>query len=160
MNLILLDLQGTLLDHSTPPLLFPDTIHCLQELKERFILALVTEGKKITDINALLSQYSLNHFFRVVLHTRNTALTKIDGSAFLYVLNEVGVTPDETIVIGDVPAVDIRGAKAVGILSVRIRRGKYSVMEATSTTEQADFEVTSLTEFVDLLKKRHNSIQT
>ncbi len=144
MKLIILDFQGTLIDHSDPPQLFPGTMDCLKILKTRFLLALVTEGKAINNLTFLLQTLGIHQFFDYIFHAKNTDFTKLNGSAYSQMLTLTGITAEETIVIGDHPLADIKGAHAAGLRAIRLVQGKYSSLAATDHLEEADAQFDSL----------------
>ena len=152
MQTIIFDLQGTLVEHTNPLVLFPDVIGCLQQLQKEFVLALVTEGKDLTDVKRLLKQLGLDGYFKQVLHLKGTFLEKQDGSGFRKAAELLGVNPTELIVVGDVPFTDIKGAKAIGAKAIRVRRGKYADLEASNEKEEPHLEIKSLRELYPALK--------
>ena len=143
-KIVFFDLQGTLVDHTSPLRLFDDSIKCIKYCKKKYLLALVTEGRNISDINDLLISLKINRFFCVILHTKNTRLNKADGSAFRHIIQKLNIKPSEALIVGDVPYTDIRGASVLGIPSVRIRRGKYKDLVEEYESDFATYEITSL----------------
>tara|TARA_Y100000310_G_C20321829_1_gene641090 strand:- start:17 stop:487 length:471 start_codon:yes stop_codon:yes gene_type:complete len=152
MKTIVFDLQGTLIDHSKPPKLFSDTIACLKQLKNKFRLALVSEGEALTDVEGLLQRLGIWLHFELVLHLKGTPFQKRDGSGFYKAAEMLETDPTNIIVVGDVPLTDIKGAKVVGATAIRIRRGKYVSMEASCKEEQEDFEIKSLKELLNIVR--------
>jgi len=152
VKVIAFDLQGTLVDHSDPPLLFLDSKYCLEQLEQHFLLVLVTEGKVLDNVDELLSSLGIKEFFKLVLHLKGTEHHKADGSAFLEVLKRMNILAEEMIVVGDVPQSDICGAHKIGARAIRIKRGKFQSLIPTSTEEEADNEISSLKELVSLLQ--------
>ena len=73
---------------------------------------------------------------------------KPDAKAFTYILDNLHVSPDEALMIGDDMQADIKGAKSVGIKTVYFQhRTKRHGMERS----HADYSITSLFEIKDLI---------
>lgn len=66
-------------------------------------------------------------------------LFKPDPAIFQYGLNEAGTTPAEAVFVGDRPDNDIFPAKALGMKTVRFRRGvQYPLFNPTDPAFVAD----------------------
>jgi putative hydrolase of the HAD superfamily len=146
MRAIAFDLQGTLVDHTRPPTLFPEVKKCLTRLKKTMILVVVTEGKELNGVEEMLQQFEIRGYFHMVLHLKGTSLRKSDGSAFQRIVELLSISPQDLMVVGDVPQSDIRGGKKVGAITVRIRRGKFEALEPSGKEEVSDFEIRNLKE--------------
>ena len=138
------------MDHGNPPVLFPETLACLNALA-KFPKALVSAGERIAELSGLLEQLGIHDHFSHVLHLKGTSFRKEDGSAFREIAMRFGVPPDTLVIVGDIPAVDIVGAHRCGALAIRIRQGKYAALEPQGTEAQADRAITSLNELPQAL---------
>ena len=149
MKVIAFDFQGTLADHSNPPQLFSGVKQVLDILKDKCILIVISEGRDIDNLDKLLMNLKIKQYFKHIIHLKGTSLRKADGSAFLDLIRKLDIQPLDLIVVGDVPASDIRGAKLIGAMGIRIRSGKYTSLEALTDIEKADYEIYNM---MDLLK--------
>ncbi|MEX0326917.1 MAG: HAD family hydrolase [Puniceicoccaceae bacterium] len=103
--------------------LFPETISVLGNLKQHFLLGLITnasssDGKfhriePFPELNAL--------FDRVVLCGGPDIPAKPHEEGFQRMLSSLGVSADEAVHIGDDPVNDIQGACGAGILPILLR---------------------------------------
>ncbi len=148
MKAIIFDLQGTLIGKTKN--VFPEVYFCLSKLSTYFPLALVSEGKEILNMDDLLVELKIKDYFRIVLHCKGTSLQKKDGSAFRHICNKLKIASPEMIVVGDNLDTDIAGAKKIGAISIRIRRGKYFSCEPTNSAQEPDYEIYSLIELLDM----------
>jgi putative hydrolase of the HAD superfamily len=72
---------------------------------------------------------------------------------FEITLRKLGVTAKESMYVADNPVKDFIGAKKLGIITVRIRRGgEYDSMQLDAEHE-ADYNITSLWELQGLIEK-------
>ena len=67
-------------------------------------------------------------------------------SAFRQIQAETGILPNEILVVGDRPMSEIRAAKALGMHTVRLRRGEFASQKPADELERADFEITDIAE--------------
>ncbi|MDE6762471.1 MAG: HAD family hydrolase [Oscillospiraceae bacterium] len=73
-----------------------------------------------------------------------------DRRCFEYALAEVGCAPGEAVMIGDRLDNDISPAKSIGMKTVRIVQGLYSVQKAESGGLFADREINKLSELLEI----------
>jgi HAD superfamily hydrolase (TIGR01509 family) len=71
-------------------------------------------------------------------------LSKPDPAFFRLALAAWSLDPRRVAYVGDRPDNDVAPAKALGLLSVRVRRGPHVEQVARSQAEQADIEVRDL----------------
>lgn len=152
IKVIAFDLQGTLADHTDPLSLFPEVKECLKQLRSGYVFALVTEGRDLENVTALVAKMGLNGCFDLILHLKGTSLHKADGTAFQQVMKHFHISAKELLVVGDVPQSDILGARKVGSLAVRMKRGKFQSLLPRSVEEVPDYELDSLHQLLPLLK--------
>jgi putative hydrolase of the HAD superfamily len=127
---------------------YPDAEGVLEQLRQRgYKLGLVTDtdgipGKK----HERLKWGPLFKFFDVVVvGGEDTSHPKPDSEPFLLAAKRLGVSPNVCVMIGDKPFTDIKGAKAAGMCTIRIRRREWTAVE------EADVEVASLAELLRIL---------
>jgi putative hydrolase of the HAD superfamily len=127
---------------------YPDAADVLFRLKQKgYSLALVTDtdGTPGAKLERIKSTPLLSFFDIVVVGGEDTELPKPDPAVFLLAASKLGVSPEECVMIGDKPFTDIRGAKAAGMRTIRIKRREWRVKE------DADITLTSLTELLKFL---------
>lgn len=73
-----------------------------------------------------LAYLQLHNIFDVVVTYEDTGVRKPAPEPFIYILQKLGVTADEALMVGDWPRRDIEGAVALGIKTVYARYGDTS----------------------------------
>lgn len=107
--------------------LFPNVEPMLTALAEAgFILGIAT-GKSQRGLNAMLERYGLAHHF-ATLQTGDIPPGKPHPAMLLRAISEVGVTPAETVMVGDT-TFDIDMACAAGAVPVGVSWGYHAPAE-------------------------------
>ena len=107
--------------------LFPGVEAMLTALAEAgFVLGIAT-GKSQRGLNAMLERYSLGHHF-ATLQTGDLPPGKPHPAMLLRAIDEVGVSPAETIMVGDT-TFDITMACAAGAVPVGVSWGYHAPAE-------------------------------
>lgn len=130
---------------------YPETIPVLLELKKRGLkLGVVTDGNPVKQWDKII-RLGIDSLLDVVVTSEEVGYEKPHPAIYLEATSRLGVDPRETIMVGD-RLKDVVGAKRIGMISVRIRRGKYSSEEPRSEEEKPDFEIRNLYELLDILE--------
>jgi len=101
-----------------PPPRLEGVSEALNALRERgFSLALISDTGMTPGrvMRRVLDQAELLGFFSHCTFSNELGVTKRRPQAFTSTLAQLGVSPAEALHVGDSPATDIRGAKAVGM---------------------------------------------
>lgn len=101
--------------------LIPGAAELVRELARRgYPLALVADGPAATFSN-LLGQHGLYGYFSAFAISGELGYTKPDRRIFVHALDQLGIPPAEygrTLMLGNHLARDIKGANALGMISV------------------------------------------
>ena len=124
--------------------LVPGTMELLDYLKPKYHLHLITNGFQEVQ-HTKLSGSGLEPYFETLTVSEEVGVKKPNPEIFLYALRKANATAQESIVIGDEMAVDIDGARAVGIDQIFFNPSGIEV-EGKRT-----FEVKSLVEIMQIL---------
>ena len=135
--------------------LFPDTLHVLETLRDVGIrTALLTNA----DMPMWMRDRELIEFGLIdYLDVRTTAADvghlKPHRRAFEYVLDGLGVTAEEAIMVGDRLQDDVKGAQGIGMRGVWVRRGSTPPVLTESDMERLrpNATIDSLSELFDTL---------
>ena len=96
--------------------LLPHAASAIADLAGRAALGLATNG--IPEVQrGRLERSGLASCFRTVLISGEIGIAKPDPRFFLLGAERLGLSPSEVLCVGDVPATDIRGARAAGMAS-------------------------------------------
>ena len=99
----------------------PGAIPAMRELKRRgYRLGVVSnaEGRVERDLNAA----GYDGLFETIVDSSIVGFEKPDPAIFRIALERLGVVAQGTVFLGDVPAVDVAGARAAGIAAVLLDR--------------------------------------
>jgi len=96
--------------------LFDDVIPVLSELKKKYTLVALTNG------NAHISKTGLSEYFEFQISAADVQAAKPAPAMFMRAMERAGVSPEQTLHVGDHPLHDIQGARNAGIDAVWIKR--------------------------------------
>lgn len=99
-----------------------DTVEVLRALHGRYKLGLVSNLAIPRCALRLLDKYGLKEFFDVVLVSGAINKRKPSPEIFERALKALGVNNSEAVFVGDMPGLDVKGAKNVGMKAVLIER--------------------------------------
>ncbi len=123
----------------------------------RTLLALIKKGLKLAVISDAprqeawlrLCYLQLQHIFDTVVAFEDSGQHKPSPVPFRMVLDQLGMRPEEALMIGDWPERDIAGASELGIRTVFARYGDTFGTKVSG----ADYEVDDIFELVDIVEK-------
>ena len=89
-------------------------------------MALVTNGAACLQ-REKLSASGLSDSFEAVVVSADLGVAKPDASVFEHALSQLGVRPDDAVMVGDSIAKDVDGALAAGLRAVWVNRSGHPV---------------------------------
>jgi putative hydrolase of the HAD superfamily len=95
---------------------FDDVVPGLTRLRERFIVGSVSNG--FADLQTI----GIAHHFATSIAAHQFGRAKPDPSIFYAACDALGVTPQQTIYVGDDPVLDVQAAQNAGLTAVWINR--------------------------------------
>jgi putative hydrolase of the HAD superfamily len=98
------------------PALFDDTVPCLDALRARYRLGLLSNGSRLPE------KVGLADYFESVVFAQDHLVAKPDKGIFEVVERQLGVAPAACVLVGDHPLNDVVGAKRAGWAAVWIDR--------------------------------------
>jgi putative hydrolase of the HAD superfamily len=126
--------------------LFPDTLSCLNALKDNFRLGLITNGpsdvqrKKIEGGN-------LKHYFDAIIISGEYGFAKPDERLYSQALEKLYCKPEEAVMVGDNLINDMGGGKKSGLTTIWVNRnGKVCDQPEYRPDDQIN-DLTSLISF-------------
>jgi len=129
------------------PALFDDTVPCLNALRARYRLGLVSNGSRLPE------KMGLAQYFESVVFAQDHRVAKPDKGIFEVVERQLGVEPAACVLVGDHPLNDVVGAKRAGWRAVWIDRdGGGAFVPHGGWGERPDVVVTSLDELPGALE--------
>ena len=107
---------------------FPDAEPCLMELKQKYRLALLSNGAPDLQREKLEAS-GLGGYFESVVISGEVGIGKPEPGIFLLALERLGVSPQAAVMVGDSLARDIQGAQRAGIRAVWLNREGAALLE-------------------------------
>jgi putative hydrolase of the HAD superfamily len=123
--------------------LFPHAIESLEYLAPKYPLHLITNGfQEVQEQKFNIAR--LDRFFKTVTTSEEAGIKKPEPEIFHFAMNKAGSTAMESIIIGDDLAVDVVGARNVGMDQV------YFNPEGSMHKEKVTFEIRGLEELMEI----------
>lgn len=127
---------------------YPGTRELLNSFKDKgFMLGIITDGTAHRQ-KRKLRLLGLESLFDVMVFTHVLGHSKLTEYPFRKALEELDVTPEDSIYVGDNPHLDFKGAKEIGILTVRLLKGEF---KQAPKDKYIDHEISELIELTGLL---------
>lgn len=124
--------------------LVPGTMELLDYLKPKYHLHLITNGfQEVQHIK--LSGSGLEPYFETLTVSEEVGVKKPNPGIFQYALRKAHATVEESLMIGDEMAVDIDGARAIGMDTVFLN------LKSEKVDGKSTFEVHDLLKIRELL---------
>lgn len=109
---------------------FPNLINMLEDLKKRNLkLGMITNGRgkfQIDNIEAL----KIKKYFDTILVSEWEGIKKPNPQIFKRASERLGVSPEESIFVGDHPENDVKAAQNVGMKAIWKRDSQWNNVEA------------------------------
>ncbi len=102
--------------------LFPAVAETLSELSKTFRLGLISDAQW-TFTEPEIRMLGLDRFFPTILLSSRFGYKKPDTRLFAEAMQRLGVTPEESVYIGDSPSKDMVGAKTSGMKFILFQSG-------------------------------------
>ncbi|WEA38681.1 HAD family hydrolase [Lysinibacillus fusiformis] len=136
-------------ERKASPFLYEDTFPVLDELKGKYKLVLLTNGAPSLQNLKLEITPEIAPYFDHIIISGDFGKGKPDASIFEHVMESVGITADEAIMVGDNLNTDILGSSRVGMRNVWINRENNRANGEVTPT----YEIVSLTDLLQLVEK-------
>ena len=124
--------------------LVPGTMELLDYLKPKYHLHLITNGFQEVQ-HTKLSGSGLEPYFETLTVSEEVGVKKPNPEIFHYALRKANTTAEESLMIGDEMAVDVDGARAVGMDTVLFNPKSETVVG------ERTFEVQDLKEIMKII---------
>ena len=132
---------------------FPETVPTLLKLRDLgYKLGIITDGKAIKQWEKLI-RLGIQHFFDVVVISEDVDKEKPSEKIFNFALKKIRCEANEAMMIGDRLDKDISGANKVGMVTVKISKGKYYDQKPKTKEEEPAYLISTLKGLFAVLKK-------
>ena len=131
--------------------LYPRVNQTLIELTRLGITRTVISDAPKMEVWLRIVGLGLHHYFDDIITSEDFGVKKPDPKPYLRALEVLGTKPEETLMVGDWPDRDIKGAKGVGMLTAWAKYG-----DTFGTKESgADFELGDIYDVVGIIKREN-----
>ena len=127
--------------------LYPGVDASIRRLSARYKLGIIANQNLGTAQR--LANHGIGEFFSACCASAELKLSKPDPRIFQRALTEAERSPTDAVMIGDRLDNDIRPAKALGMMTVRVLTGPTAAQQPRNADETPDLTVTSISEFTD-----------
>lgn len=134
--------------------LYPRVNQTLMELMRMGIKRTVISDAPKMEVWLRIVSLGLHHYFDQIITSEDFGVKKPDPKPFRKALEVLGTRPEETLMVGDWPDRDVKGAKAAGIRAAWARYG-----DTFGTKESgAEFELNDIYDVVGIIKKENGLV--
>ena len=127
---------------------YPDAAEVLSKLSSKYKLGVI--ANQLPGAADRLRRFGLSDHISLVFSSAEFGVGKPDKAIFLAALSAAGCAPERAVMVGDRPDNDVRPARALGMMTVRIRQGQFIYFSPDDPSTHPDAEVTSLSELLPL----------
>lgn len=129
----------------------PGVEKILEKMSRRYKLGIIAnQSSRVKEY--LEDEWKLFPYFDLIVISENVGYRKPNLNIFLHALGEANSSPNTTFMIGDRLDHDIKPAKILGMETIRVKQGIFSVQEPITPTEIPDFEIFHLNDLLNFFK--------
>jgi FMN phosphatase YigB (HAD superfamily) len=133
------------------PILFPDAAPCLDTLRTKGVTLVVASGGTVEKKRGLIVEAGLSSYFDTLYAATDVGFQKQDRRFWDYVLDELEVTPENIMVVGNQINDDIMHPKSLGMQTVLVKRPGLLHKDLGPKDIQANHTIENLDELVQLV---------
>jgi putative hydrolase of the HAD superfamily len=132
---------------------YPDVLEVLKILSRTdLLLGVITAGITIKQAEKLVRLKVVDYLApEAIFISEQVGISKPNVKLYLRACSECGLTPDETMYVGDNPRNDIDPCNRIGMVTVRHSRGE-KFRNVTGETEP-DYEINTFWDLMEILRK-------
>lgn len=130
--------------------LYPGAEHVLKNLQKKYKLGLLTNGRIDIQKNKV-KLLQIAKYFAAIVYAREFA-EKPSPVAYRALLKKLKIYPDRALTVEDNPFTDFKGAKKLGIKTVRVLTGEFKNV-AANKSYQPDFIIKKLPDLLKIIKR-------
>ena len=146
---IIFDMDNTLVREDSGNA-FPYAVKVLNELKNKYKLALITNVLHTTTaekVQEILAEAGIPDVFEVVVVSSEVGYAKPSPQIFKIALEGLDVKPEKAVMVGNIISTDVFGGNRMGLKTVLFQPSeKYS----RSSWEHPDHTINSLKDLLDI----------
>ena len=97
-----------------------------------------------------LARFGLDRHLSVIVSSAEFGAEKPDPSIFLAALEKAGCKPERAVMVGDRPDNDIKPARALGMMTVRVRQGQFRMYSPEGAEFEPDADIADISGLPEL----------
>jgi putative hydrolase of the HAD superfamily len=134
---------------------YPGVPGLLKSLKKHYRIGLMTDGHPRMQRNKVKA-FGWKETFDVIVYSAEHLQEYLKPSPLVYQLaaKKLKVRPSETVYVGDNPYDDFKGARQLGIFTVRVLQGEFKDIRLKNKGREADRTIKRITDLKKLLLPR------
>lgn len=132
----------------TPPVIFDGVREVLDTLRDNQLICTIATSRNNKSLNEFMDEWEIAGFFTYIIGGDDNVKAKPEPDPVLKTLEELVFSPENTLVVGDMP-VDIMMGKSAGVYTCGVTYGnsdRDKLIEAG-----ADFVIDDIRELVDIV---------
>lgn len=131
---------------------YPDVVPALKALRlSGKRTAIISNGMREQQA-AKVKQLGLSQLVDVEVYSEDVGTNKPDRAIFSRALSELGIRPEESVMVGDLCCVDVKGGRGASMFMCWLRRGAFADLVPKNEAEQPNFTISSLTQLDAMLR--------
>lgn len=123
---------------------YPDAAAVLEKLSGKYRLGII--ANQLPGADKRLERFGLSAHISLVVSSAEFGAEKPDPSIFLAALGAAGCVPERAVMVGDRPDNDIKPARALGMMTVRVRQGQFRLFSPDGEEYLPDADIGSIAE--------------
>lgn len=131
--------------------------YVLETLRSMGLKLGIVSNSPINFHESVLTRSGLRKYIDVIVVSCDVGYRKPHSEIFRIALNALGVDPHHAIYVGDVPQIDIPGAKKLGMITVLMSSPEpvveYLQLPSPKDPIQPDYIIDNLIELIDIVRK-------
>ncbi|MBT5022933.1 HAD-IIIA family hydrolase [Candidatus Woesearchaeota archaeon] len=135
--------------------MFPHAIKILKELKKKYFLIIMSDSDGTKEIKLKrMKKLGILDLFDIILTSDDTNLGKPNMKFYNSIFKKFKLKPEECIMMGDKPEVDLELAKKIGMRTVWVKHGDWAKSLENKRFDYIDYEIRGYKNFfkdVDVL---------
>ncbi|MFC1752930.1 HAD-IA family hydrolase [Thermoproteota archaeon] len=132
----------------------PNAEKLLKYLQQRYLIALMsdTDGDLKVKMDRI-RKVGLYDYFDLITTSDMTGENKPSKKFYDLILKKLKTSPEECVMVGDKPQVDLKFAKELGMKTILVKHGIWLEHETGNKFDYVDHEIKDLKEIIDIVKE-------
>lgn len=125
----------------------------LKELKKNYKIGVMTDsdGAKTIKLERF-HKSGLQDFVDVFMTSDDSGVNKPNKKFYSKILKELDVKPEECVMVGDKPQVDLIGANKLGMRTIWIKYGYWTSQQGNTKFDYVDYEIMDLIQILKIIR--------